>query len=86
MKKVTLFLSLFALSACAGNAPVSQDFLVLDAPAFEKTQVVQLSASKIVVVNEYADNKYTGEYADYFAVKPYEAFEDYLRAASFRSP
>lgn len=80
MKKFSLLLSFFVLSACAGSTSVSPTISALDVPAFEDTKVVQLPASKIVVMNEYAQNKYTGDYADYFVAKPYEVFEDYLRA------
>lgn len=80
MKKFVLLISTLALSACAGSAPLSQFSGGLDVPAFEETEAISVNARDIVITNNYAANKYVGDYGGHFAAVPYEVFEDYLKA------
>lgn len=78
LKRIFPALFLLFLGACASYTLKPSQVAQLDYPNFKTTPQIEVAASSIQVINNYADNKYSGEYGEYYAAPPYEVLETYL--------
>lgn len=74
---VPLVMLIFVAACTTFTPPTKSQISAVDAPDFIETQSVRVEASDIKVINAYAENKFSGEYGEYFSHVPYEVVEEY---------